>query len=80
VSTGALQIEVEFSEVGKELFAAITRRTSTSASRSSWTVKLYAAPVIRAEISQGKAQITGAFTEEEAAALAAKINDAINRP
>jgi len=39
---------------------------------------LYSAPVIRDEISGGKAQITGAFTEEEAGELAAKINDAIS--
>ena len=39
---------------------------------------LYSAPVIRSEISGGKAQITGSFTEEEANALAAKINDAIS--
>jgi preprotein translocase subunit SecD len=38
---------------------------------------LYAAPVVRDEISGGKAQITGSFTEEEARELAAKINDAI---
>jgi preprotein translocase subunit SecD len=38
---------------------------------------LYSAPVIREEISEGKAQITGSFTEEEAQELAAKINDAI---
>jgi preprotein translocase subunit SecD len=38
---------------------------------------LYSAPVIRSEISEGKAQITGSFTEEEARELAAKINNAI---
>jgi preprotein translocase subunit SecD len=34
--------------------------------------------VIRSEITEGKVQITGHFTEEEASELAAKINDAIN--
>jgi preprotein translocase subunit SecD len=39
--------------------------------------QLYSAPVIRSEISEGKAQITGNFTETEAKELAARINDAI---
>jgi preprotein translocase subunit SecD len=34
--------------------------------------------VIRSEISGGKAQITGSFTEEQARELTAKINDAIS--
>jgi preprotein translocase subunit SecD len=38
---------------------------------------LYAAPVVQSEITDGKAQITGNFTEEEAQALVAKINEAI---
>jgi preprotein translocase subunit SecD len=33
--------------------------------------------VIRSEITGGKVQITGHFTEEEASELAAKINGAI---
>ena len=39
---------------------------------------LYSAPVIRSEITEGKAQIAGSFTEQEARALSAKINDAIS--
>jgi preprotein translocase subunit SecD len=33
--------------------------------------------VIRSEITGGKAQITGSFTEQEGTELAAKINDAV---
>jgi preprotein translocase subunit SecD len=40
--------------------------------------QLYSAPVIRSEISEGKAQITGNFTEAEAKALATKINEVIS--
>jgi preprotein translocase subunit SecD len=39
--------------------------------------QVYAAPVIRTEITGGKAQVTGHFTDEEANLLAAKINEAI---
>jgi RNA polymerase sigma factor (sigma-70 family) len=76
-SSGASQINVEFSEVGKELFAAITKENINKRLAIVVDGHLYSAPVIRSEISEGKAQITGSFTEEEAKALAAKINDAI---
>jgi RNA polymerase sigma factor (sigma-70 family) len=76
-SSGAPQIDVEFSEVGKELFAAITKENINKRLAIVVDGHLYSAPVIRSEISEGKAQITGSFTEEEARELAAKINDAI---
>jgi len=37
----------------------------------------YLAPVIRNEITGGKIQLTGTFTDEQAQELAAKINEAI---
>jgi RNA polymerase sigma factor (sigma-70 family) len=77
-SSGEARIDVEFSEVGAELFAAITRENINKRLAIVVDGHLYSAPVIRSEISQGKAQITGSFTEEEARALAAKINDAIS--
>jgi RNA polymerase sigma factor (sigma-70 family) len=76
-SSGAPEINVEFSEVGKELFAAITKENLNKRLAIVVDGHLYSAPVIRSEISDGKAQITGSFTEEEARELAAKINDAI---
>ena len=76
-SSGAPQINVEFSEVGKELFAAITKENINKRLAIVVDGHLYSAPVIRSEISDGKAQITGSFTEQEARELAAKINDAI---
>jgi preprotein translocase subunit SecD len=36
-SSGAPEIDVEFSQEGKELFAAITKETSTNASLLCWT-------------------------------------------
>ena len=76
-SSGAPQINVEFSEVGKELFAAITKENINKRLAIVVDGHLYSAPVIRSEISDGTAQITGHFTEAEARELAAKINDAI---
>jgi RNA polymerase sigma factor (sigma-70 family) len=76
-SSGAPEINVEFSDVGKELFAAVTKENLNRRLAIVLDGHLYAAPLIRSEITGGKAQITGNFTEEEARALAAKINDAI---
>ena len=76
-SSGAPEIGVEFSEEGRELFAAITKENLNKRLAIVLDGHLYSAPVIRSEVSGGKAQITGHFTEEEARELAAKINDAI---
>jgi len=76
-SSGAPQIDVELSDVGKELFAAVTKENINKRLAIVLDGHLYLAPVIRSEISDGKVQITGHFTKEEARELAAKINDAI---
>ena len=77
-SSGAPEINLEFSAVGKELLAAITKENINKRLALVLDGQLYSAPMIRSEISGGKAQITGAFTETEARALVAKINDAIS--
>jgi RNA polymerase sigma factor (sigma-70 family) len=76
-SSGAPEIDVEFSEEGKELFAAVTKENINKRLAIVLNGQLYSAPVIRSEISGGRAQITGNFTETEAKELAARINDAI---
>ena len=76
-SSGEPEINVELSEVGKELFAAVTKENINKRLAIVLDGHLYLAPVIRSEISDGKVQITGHFTEEEASELATKINDAI---
>jgi RNA polymerase sigma factor (sigma-70 family) len=76
-SSGAQEIDVEFSEEGKELFAAVTKENINKRLAIVLNGRLYSAPVIRSEISGGRAQITGNFTETEAKELAARINDAI---
>jgi RNA polymerase sigma factor (sigma-70 family) len=79
-ASGAPEINVEFSQEGAELFATVTRENINKRVAIVLDGHLYSAPVIRSEISGGKAQITGVFTEEEARALAAKINEAAGAP
>jgi hypothetical protein len=76
-ATGEQQIEVEFSELGKELFAAITRENLNKRLAIVLDGQVYTAPVIRSEITEGKAVITGSFTADEARELAAKVSSAI---
>jgi RNA polymerase sigma factor (sigma-70 family) len=76
-SSGAPEINVEFSQEGKDLFAAITKENINKRLAIVMDGHLYSAPVIRSEISDGNARITGHFTEEQAKALAAKINEAV---
>lgn len=76
-SSGVPEIEVEFSDEGKELFAAVTKENINKRLAIVLNGQVYSAPVIRSEISGGKATITGNFTEEEAKELAAKISEAI---
>jgi preprotein translocase subunit SecD len=77
LSTGTPQIDVEFSEAGKQLFAEITKENINKRLAIVLGGHLYSAPVIRSEISAGKAQIDGEFTAEEARQLAAKITEAV---
>jgi RNA polymerase sigma factor (sigma-70 family) len=79
-TTGSPTIDIEFSPEGKELFAAVSKENINQQLAIVVDGRLYASPVIRGEITEGKAQITGSFTEEEARLLAAKINAAIGNP
>jgi preprotein translocase subunit SecD len=76
-SSGEPEINIELSDEGRELFAAITKENIDKRLAIVVNGEVYSAPVIRSEISDGKAQISGNFTEEEAQQLAAKINEAI---
>jgi hypothetical protein len=76
-TSGTPEIQVEFSPDGQELFAAVTRENINRRLAIVLNGQVFSAPMIRSEITGGKAQITGNFTEEEATELAAKINDAI---
>jgi len=50
-SSDAPQIDIEFNEVGKELFAAVTRENINKRLAIVLDGQLYSAPVIRSEIS-----------------------------
>lgn len=76
-SSGQPEISIELSDEGKELFAAITRENVNKRLAIVLNGQVYSAPVIRSEITGGKAQITGNFTEQEAQQLADKISEAI---
>jgi len=79
-ASGAPQIEIEFSQTGRDQFARITKENINKRLAIVLDGKLYSAPVIRSEISGGKAQISGSFSEDEARELASKINEAIGKP
>jgi preprotein translocase subunit SecD len=74
---GAPVISVEFNDVGRELFAQITKENLNRRLAIVLNGQLYSAPEIKSEIPGGKAQISGSFTEEEASELAARLNEAI---
>ena len=75
--TGSAEIEVEFSDQGREQFAKVTKENINKRLAIVLGGQVYSAPVIRSEIAGGKAQITGKFSQEEAEELAARINEAI---
>ena len=77
-SAGAPVIDVEFSPEGRELFAAVTRENINKRLALVLNGQVYSAPTIRSEISEGRAQITGNFSEAEAKALAEKITGAVH--
>jgi RNA polymerase sigma factor (sigma-70 family) len=76
-ASGAPEIDVEFNDVGSELFAAVTAANLNKRLAIVLDGQLYSAPVIRSPIAGGKTRITGNFSEDEAKDLASKINEAI---
>jgi preprotein translocase subunit SecD len=77
-ASGTPQIEVELSQAAREQFTQITKENINKRLAIVMDGNLYSAPVIKSEISGGKLQISGSFTEAEARDLATKINDAIS--
>ena len=78
--TGRPTINVEFSPEGRDLFAAITRDNLNKRLAIILDGRVLSAPVIRSEISGGKAVIAGDFTMDQAQELAAKINNSVAQP
>jgi preprotein translocase subunit SecD len=76
-ASGEPEINIEFNEEGRDLLAAITRENLNKRLAIVMNGQVYAAPMIRSEIADGKAQITGRFSEQEANQLVAQINESI---
>jgi beta-lactamase regulating signal transducer with metallopeptidase domain len=76
---GDRQIEITFTSAGRKEFAKVTREHLHQRLAIIIDGKLMTAPTIQSEISGGKCQITGSFSEAEAKALTAKLNAAIAR-
>lgn len=75
--SGFHEINLQMSEVGRELFAAITRDNINKRLAIVVNGEVRSAPVIRSEINGGMAQITGNFTEAEARQIAGQIHAVI---
>jgi hypothetical protein len=73
-------IDITLSEKGREQFAELTRRNIGRRLAIVIDGRLGSAPVIRTEITAGKAQITGSFTKEEAKALADEVAGSLAKP
>lgn len=67
-------VNIEFSDIGAKQFAAITRDNVGRRLAINVDGKLISAPRIAAEISGGRAEITGRFTERQAQGLAMQLN------
>lgn len=67
------QIEIVFTDEGRNIFAKITRENIGKPLAIIIDDKVISAPVIMAEISGGKAVITGKFSEQEARSIAKRI-------
>jgi preprotein translocase subunit SecD len=76
---GFAEITIDLTKTGAEQFAKVTREHIKERLAIFIDGRFISAPTIQSEISGGKAQISGAFSPQEAAALAKKINDAVKK-
>ncbi len=77
--SGRPELDLIFSTRGRERFAQVTRDNTGKRLAIIIDGQLYEAPVVRDEITGGKAVVTGSFTKDEAENLTRKINDAIRK-
>ncbi len=73
-NTGAAFVGLEFNDEGSKLFAQITREHKKEVLAIILDGNVISAPMIQDEIADGKAQITGTFTPEEARTLVRNLN------
>jgi preprotein translocase subunit SecD len=76
---GYPEIDLAFSGEGRKRFAEVTRQNVGRRLAFIGAGRLYCAPVIKTEISGGKAVIVGFSSEQEAKDLAAKISETISK-
>jgi preprotein translocase subunit SecD len=69
-------IEISLTDSGRKQFAEITRQHLHQRLAIVLDGKLWMAPVVQSPITEGKASVTGSFSEDEASALVEKINAA----
>lgn len=67
-------VSLEFNDEGKEIFARLTRENKGKILAIFLDGSPISLPVIQTEIADGKAQITGGFTPEEAKILVRNLN------
>jgi preprotein translocase subunit SecD len=68
---------VTFTGAGREQFAKVTKEHLHQRLAIVIDGKLWMAPTVQAEITEGKAIITGSFSADEANALVAQNNGAV---
>ena len=73
------QIEITFTSAGREKFGQVTRELLHERLAIIVDGRLMSTPHIQSEITSGIGQITGSFSEAEAAALAEKLNAAAGK-
>ena len=73
---GEPQIEITFTDAGREKFGQVTRALLHQRLAIIVDGQLMSAPNLQSEITSGIGQITGSFSAAEAAALAEKLNAA----
>ena len=76
---GKPRIQITLTDAGAKRFAKVTHQNIGKRLAIIIDGRLYSAPTIKTEIRDGKAQITGNFSEQEANDLAAKINQSVTK-
>lgn len=73
-TTGAPQVAISFSSDGAKKFADVTRRLVGKPLAIFLDNRIVTSPVVKQEISDGNAVISGQFTQEQAKTLALQLN------
>jgi preprotein translocase subunit SecD len=78
-SADAPHIDIAFTDKGAKRFAEVTRQNIGKQLAIVIDGQVYSAPRIAMEITVGRAEISGSFSEQEARDLAAKISKALQK-